>query len=413
MFVNLKRKEPESGFDDNGDEVRIVKPRLVDEVANLDACVVAEAFPMEIYDAFFKFFIPRNVKKKLGWSLLNELWSFRTLSSSFYVSISKVIVKEHYWLFNKLLQLNRTPEFLNNIAPFWNLTIANKHLRDTTLIRFDKLKVLTLVGVPDLQITDDSISKLTTLKFLELKNTIRITDRSLSVLTNMRVLRLLSVDQAEITDASLNLMIELSSLALLFTRVTGSCLVYLSKLQHYSGFLQGEQASTLSTTLKDLHLLDMFDHRLSHLVNLKRLSGQISNETANSLEYLTSLTDLNLILNRRVTDETLSKLTNLKILNLGPNKNITDNSIRMLTNLKVLDLEQNKRITNGSLKYLTNLTRLKLKYNSEVDWKTLEIESEERMRQFRGRALLRTTMSKKGVRGNSRSSEEYEDEDEV
>jgi tetratricopeptide (TPR) repeat protein len=188
-------------------------------------------------------------------------------------------------------------------------------------------------------ITDDTLSRLTKLIHLTLKDCDKITDIGISPLTNLTSLKIVFTYEdekeccSEITDAGLSRLTNLTNLG-----VPRS---------------QGRMRIT--------------DDGLSRLTNLTKLNLD-DNFTITDVGILRfkKLISLNLFCNNVITDVAVSQLTNLTRLNLGANHIITDDAVSLLTNLTRLDLENNDTLTNVGISRLMKLTWLRVHENNAI-----------------------------------------------
>lgn len=115
---------------------------------------------------------------------------------------------------------------------------------------------------------------------------------------------------------------------------------------------------------------------VASLTRLRHLEINANRRIADAhLRHLTSLTRLDLTNNDLISDSTLvHHLTGLRFLSLSENDRITVAVLRRLTSLTHLGLAGNRRVTNDDLLHLTLLTSLDLVHNVVIDMKALALQ---------------------------------------
>jgi hypothetical protein len=108
------------------------------------------------------------------------------------------------------------------------------------------------------------------------------------------------------------------------------------------------------------------------LTNLKKLNlthygfGQVNKITSSGIRNLTSLSKLNLCMNKEIDDECLLNLSNnLKSLNLADNKKISNECVMKMTNLEAINVRGSIIQDSGLIK-LTNLSALQIDSSCQI-----------------------------------------------
>jgi serine/threonine protein kinase len=192
------------------------------------------------------------------------------------------------------------------------------------------------------EITNDCLSRLTSLTTLSILNCRHITDKGIKTLTNLSILHMRACNL--ITDTGIAPLVELENLDMRFcTNISGACLINRPKLKTLTligcNQITNEELSSM-TQLWYLSITDctqITDACLSQLVNLGTLYIiNCTQITDNGLSPLLNLTTLYMDNCSEITDAGLSKLTRLKELGKANCTQITDHCLKKLP-LEMLD----------------------------------------------------------------------------
>lgn len=217
-------------------------------------------------------------------------------------------------------------------------------------------------------ITDCTLQSLQNLTYLDILESVSITDQGLVRLVHLIDLR---CNANVITNESVTMLmntlqrLEIADPAGL---VKNRNYVTLSKLTSLTTLVIGRSAKFEGLellSLTNLTRLEIPDNKrvmslhFRNLINLKRLNidGEVWRVFDWHLVELTSLTWLSLRRNSEITDCGLKKLTNLRCLDLSYNQRITNEAVKSLSNLEELLLEGNENITADGI---TSLRKLNL-----------------------------------------------------
>lgn len=262
------------------------------------------------------------------------------------------------------------PELIDHIIYFTtnsvsDLSLVNKYFNDNV----KKIRIISNKDYPKMK--NEYLQSLPNLTELYLPGGYVINYQGIRYLKNLKILDLTCTRSPDerITDSDLSKITSLTHLGLSYNRIITD--------EGISGLTNLTFLDLAGTTISDRGIMNL--NKLEFI----RLSGNTM-VTNDGLARLSSLTDLNLYSNDKITfnesmyrlkkltlgynfiilDDELSKLTNLEILDLEFNKIITDKGVSNLVNLK--DLFVNDLITNEGISNLTNLRSLALGNNTII-----------------------------------------------
>ncbi len=294
---------------------------------------------------------------------------------------------------NKILN-DKSLLYIYDYIKFQYLDAVSEDISDTSVSRLTSLTYLNARG--SIKITNLSVYNLVNLTHLDASNNSTITDRSVSRLKNLTSLTMFN--NLNITDVSIYNLPQLTSIHLRRTVITdesiktlkhlkslviygnniSSSIGHLTSLTHLDIAENHMIADSVLYNLKNLrHLflsgcIGITDSSVSTLTNLETLSiRDVYNISDMSIEKLTNLTFLYVssitnIHTHKVSDSSISKLTKLKHLECVNAMSITDSSIVTLKNLTYLSCNNCDKITDMSISGLTNLTHLGVTYCKEI-----------------------------------------------
>ena len=210
------------------------------------------------------------------------------------------------------------------------------NITDNSLIYLTRLLHLKCNNV----ISDRSISQLTNLLSLDIRDNTLISDKSLVHLTQLRHL-IIGNKTHSTSEASVSQLVSWGLLLNLHSgfdnNITNLSIMKLTKLTKL--YLYGnQQIDNIPSSLRSLHA-----------------SQLLTNESISNLINLTHLCCRN---NINFTDISLYKFNKLQILKCGNNNNFTDYALQQLINLTYLDCGYNNNFTNYGLQSLINLKEL-------------------------------------------------------
>lgn len=251
---------------------------------------------------------------------------------------------------------------------------------DRILRLFTELTELMVDFSNNKLITDKSVSLLTNLTELNMKDYDTVTGTSFEKLTKLQILRLCNCSNLKTDDIrSLSQLTELELIG--DTWINDEFVKYMPNLIKLNlernftiiyGIEELKKLKVLNLTqndmIKEKHLV-----QLTSLTSLSLISNSnIGKKYFNSLEYLTNLTELDLSYNRTIQDNGLMHLTRITCLVLERNYGISNRSLSKLTNLTVLNLNSNTKIDGNGLVTLLYLTQLCLLDNRIIKKENIE-----------------------------------------
>lgn len=224
-----------------------------------------------------------------------------------------------------------------------NLRLPNTEI-SPVLYRFRNLESLIFDSLfPRLKYACHFLTKLHRLQHLDVRfDRYVLDDPTLLCLSSLTYLNLAQSDK--VTDKGLTNLTNLTALNLHANRmVKGSCFSYLTNLAYLS--------------IWDNECL--INGCLEPLTKLKEIV-MIGNRSLSdvSLKNLTSITSLNLNGTQQVTDEGISRMVNLNSLSLSNNCMISDSCVRNFTNLTFLDIRWRNNVSIETITRLRNLREI-------------------------------------------------------
>ena len=228
--------------------------------------------------------------------------------------------------------------------------------RDDDISVLTSLTELTVQKYKNIQLSNEELYNLTSMKSLSLYDNQTVTDYGLSRMRNLTSLSL-NVNKAKITNG-------------LFKKFDNLLTLDLSSRWFPPEKYFGDNCLKHSPNLTDLDLTAcafITDKGLMHLKNLTKLD--ICNNTVitdNGIRDMIGLKELNCSINSSITDQGVKNLINLEKLYLFDNTDITDAGLVNLESLTELDLGDQWLITDKGISHLKNLVKLELSFNGVI-----------------------------------------------